>query len=116
MRLTVAGLIFLSLCSLARGQQISGEVESIGFNMNYRPECFTPMVIRIKPQPGMGGMYQIQVKQQDLNGDNVQFSRWASITGDDTSREQRFSMYFLPTPINQGLADPPHGHTLRELH
>ena len=115
MRFTLAGLILLGFSSLGFAQ-ISGEVESIGFNNTYRPDCFTPMVIRIKPQGGGdngGGLYQIQVKQKDLDGDDVTFSRWISVTAGDGAQDQRFSMYFLPTPT--GLPDPSQGKTLRDL-
>src|ERR1700722_12574517 len=121
MRFTLAGLILLTFSSLGFAQ-IGGEVESIGFNNSYRPDCFTPMVIRIKAQgEDVGGLYQIQVKQKDLDGDDVTFSRWISVTagsaggntGGDSAQDQRFSMYFLPTPT--GLPDPSQGKTLRDL-
>ena len=103
------GLILLCISSLAFGQ-LSGEVESIGFENAYRPDCFTPMIVRIKPSPGAGGLYYLQVKQADLSGDEAIFTRAISITGDDSSQEQRFSMYFLPTPA--GLPDT---QSLRDL-
>jgi hypothetical protein len=114
MHFFAAGLISLFISSIALGQ-ITGEVESMGFNSTYRPDCFTPMIVRIKPQPGMGGLYVIQVKQKDADGDDVLFERTISVTGDDSSHDQRFATYFLPTPINQGLPDPMTGATLRDL-
>ncbi len=46
-----AGLFFalLLFTSLSRAQ-IVGEVESIGFSNNYRPACWTPMVVRLRAQ------------------------------------------------------------------
>ena len=109
MRSVLAGLILLLISSAALGQ-LSGEVESIGFNNAYRPDCFTPMIIRIKPSAGTTGKYFIQVKQLDLQGDEVTFTRAISITGDESIGEQRFSMYFLPQP--SGLPDT---QSLRDL-
>src|SRR5207248_4552726 len=109
MRCFLAGLILL-LISTAGFAQISGEVESVGFNNAYRPDCFTPMIIRIKPTAGAGGLYYIQVKQLDLQGDEVTFTRAISITGDESTGPQRFSMYFLPQP--SGLPDT---QSLRDL-
>src|SRR5947207_2326924 len=84
MRSFLAGLIFLMLCSPAFAQ-ISGEVESIGFNSTYRPDCFCPMIVRIKPQAGMSGLYFIEVKQKDLDSDGATFRRPISITGAENS-------------------------------
>ena len=109
MRSVLAGLILLLISSAALGQ-LSGEVESMGFNNAYRPDCFTPMIIRIKPSAGTTGKYFIQVKQLDLQGDEVTFTRAISITGDESIGEQRFSMYFLPQP--SGLPDT---QSLRDL-
>ena len=114
MRFFAAGLISLFISSIALGQ-ITGEVESMGFNSTYRPDCFTPMVVRIKPQEGMSGLYVVRVKQKDSDGDDVVFDRTIPITGSDSSQAQRFATYFLPTPINQGLPDPMTGATLRDL-
>src|SRR5581483_2678959 len=96
MRCFLAGLILLAL-SHAAFAQLSGEVESIGFNNAYRPDCFTPMIVRIKPVAGAGGLYYIQVKQIDAQGDEATFTRGISITGDESTGPQRFSMYFLPS-------------------
>jgi hypothetical protein len=108
MRCLSAGLILLLISSAAPGQ-ISGFVESIGFNNAYRPDCFTPMIVQIKPTAGAGGLYYIQVKQYDLQGDEDTFTRAISITGDESTGPQRFSMYFLPTasglPDTQSLRD-----------
>jgi hypothetical protein len=110
MRRFLAGLILLVISQAAFGQ-ISGFVESIGFNNAYRPDCFTPMIVQIKPTAGSGGLYYIQVKQLDLQGDEVTFTRPISVTGDESSGAQRFSMYFLPTP--SGLPDST--QSLRDL-
>ena len=109
MRRLLLGLVLLFISNTAFGQ-ISGFVESIGFNNAYRPDCFTPMIVQIKPTAGSGGLYYIQVKQLDLQGDEVTFTREISITGDESSTPQRFAMYFLPTP--SGLPDT---QSLRDL-
>lgn len=84
-----------------------GEVESIGFNNVYRPGCWTPMVVKIKPNAAPSGAYQIQVKQRDRDNDVAVFTREISLTGSAQGggREQRFWMYFIPQPVNRGLPD-----------
>jgi len=55
MRWFLAGLIFLltsQVASNVASGQITGEVESIGFNNSYRPDCATPMIVRIKAPAG----------------------------------------------------------------
>src|SRR5262245_54181241 len=97
MRVVLAGLLVLLFASTGLAQ-ITGEVESIGYQSAYRPDCFTPMVIRIKAQAGASGDYQIQVKQNDLDADHVTFARNISVTGGEGAPDQRFLMYFLPQP------------------
>lgn len=113
MRVVLAGLLSL-LLPLSAIAQVKGEVESIGFNSSYRPDCWTPMIVRISPGPLKTGTYQLQVRQKDLDGDIVTYTRNISLTGVEAGgREQRFWMYFLPTPA--GLPDPKQGDTLRDL-
>ena len=74
MRFFLAG-IFLLLTPLLALAQFKGEVEAIGFNNVYRPDCWTPMLVRIHPQGGQTGLYKLQVKQKDLDGDLPTFER-----------------------------------------
>jgi hypothetical protein len=104
MRLLFAGLFLLILPTFAFAQA-TGEVESIGFNNTYRPDCWTPMVVRLHPQTNEPGTYQLQVWQYDVDGDRPVYTRQITLNGADQARDQRFWMYFLPQPINKGLPD-----------
>lgn len=96
--------------------QVKGEVESIGFSNVYRPDCWTPMVVRLRPETGATGTYQIQVVQEDLDRDRVVYTRTVTLTGNaegEGTREQRFWMYFIPQATGagdvRGLPDPVDG-------
>lgn len=96
--------------STARGQ-IRGEVESIGFGGNYRPDCWTPMVVRVRTAGLDPALYKLQVIQEDLDRDRQAFTRTISI--DPSQAEQRFWMYFIPQP--SGLPDTAAGGSLDAL-
>ncbi len=118
MRLAIAGCIFALLWAAASVAvaQAQGEVESIGFERRFRPNCWTPMVIKLRPESGEGGTFQIQVIQRDMDLDKVIFTRLITLTGSPEGqppREQRFWMYFVPQPVNDGLFNP--GDTLTDL-
>jgi hypothetical protein len=108
------------LCSLAQAQ-IAGEVESIGFGNTYRPACWTPMVVRLRPGSNDTGTYQIQVIQEDLDRDRAIFVRPITLTGN--GRDQRFWCYFQPqSTVNKydstefhGLPDVTQGGNLKQL-
>lgn len=104
MRLLFAGLFLLILPTFAFAQA-TGEVESIGFNNTYRPDCWTPMVVRLHPQTNEPGTYQLQVWQYDVDGDRPVYTRQITLNGADQGGDQRFWTYFLPQPINKGLPD-----------
>jgi hypothetical protein len=113
MRSLLAGLLILILSSSVFAQA-TGEVESVGFNNSYRPDCWTPMVVRLKPTTNDAGTYSLQVRQYDLDGDRAIYSKQITLNGADVAPEQRFWMYFLPQPIDRGLPEPPVG-TLKDL-
>ncbi|MGH7214523.1 MAG: hypothetical protein ACREIT_07155, partial [Tepidisphaeraceae bacterium] len=99
--------------------QATGEVEGIGFSNNYRPDCWTPMVVRLMPTTDKTDTFQLQVTQGDLDQDQILFTRTITLTGNtggSGGREQRFWMYFIPEPSQGGL---PHtmqpGSTLKDL-
>ncbi|HEX8524524.1 MAG TPA: hypothetical protein VF669_19875 [Tepidisphaeraceae bacterium] len=112
MRRLLAGLILLLISSSALAQ-VKGEVESIGFGSLYRSNCWVPMVVRMQAEKS--GIYQIRVKQEDLDRDLPEYVETVSLTGSDEGNNgpQRFWMYFLPQP--RGLSDTTNGGTLREL-
>jgi hypothetical protein len=104
MRLFVAGLLLLIIPASVFAQA-SGQVQSIGFNGTYRPNCWTPMLVRLVPDTTDSANYQIQVFQHDLDGDKAIYTRNIVLNGSAQASEQLFWMYFLPQPINKGLAD-----------
>src|SRR5829696_1937798 len=111
-----SGPLFLLLCMpLVASAQAKGEIESIGFGWNFRPNCHVPMLVRMKAEKS--GTYQIRVKQSDLDADEPLYTATVSLTGSEDGKgaEQRFWLYFLPTPINGGLSNTANGGTLREL-
>jgi hypothetical protein len=114
MRLFLAGLILLMMPALVFAQA-KGEVESVGFNNAFRPDSWTPMVVRLHPDTNEPGTYLIQVWQHDLDGDRPIYSRQITLNGAQQASDQRFWMYFLPQPIDKGLADPASGGTLKDL-
>jgi hypothetical protein len=112
MRHTLVGLVLaLLLFPSAALAQIRGEVETIGFGSYYRPDCWTPMVVRIRTAGLESAFYKLQVIQEDLDRDRPVYTRRISV--DTSQAEQRFWMYFLPQP--GGLPDARSGGTLDEL-
>jgi hypothetical protein len=117
MRFLAAGLLSLAFASAALAQA-AGEVEGIGFNTEYRPGCWVPMVVRLTPETTKTDTFQIQVVQRDLDCDRVVYTRTITLTGNaegQPPRVQRFWMYFVPQPTNgspsgdNGLPDPSEG-------
>lgn len=109
-------VLLLSFCASSAYAQVTGEVESIGFSSLYRPDCWTPMVVRLRPESGETGTYQIQVVQEDLDRDHPIYSRTVTLTGNSEGqgvREQRYWMYFIPQPTESqnehGLPDAADG-------
>ncbi len=108
----LAGLILLwGQAALA---QISGQVQSIGFDGYYRGNCWTPMLVRLRNQGQQAQRLQIRVRQHDLDRDAVDYTRTITVSGGQ-SGEQRFWMYFIPEPTDGGLASTLNGNTLAEL-
>ena len=119
MRWTNVGRLFLLLFlvtiapAAALAQTATGEVQSIGFNGLFRPDCWVPMVVRIKPASAEAGNYQIRVYQHDADGDRAVYVRPITVSGSATAATQSFWMYFLPEPLHKGLPDQP--GSLKEL-
>jgi hypothetical protein len=114
----VVGIVTLCLsaaCAPAALGQATGEVESVGFGGNFRPACWTPMVVRLKPTTSSPFNGRLEVVQEDIDKDRVHFTRQFTLTGnspDGSIKEQRFWMYFMPQPT-QDLDGGP--RSLREL-
>ncbi|HEV7302399.1 MAG TPA: hypothetical protein VGN72_23875 [Tepidisphaeraceae bacterium] len=112
MRHTLVGLVlFVLLSPAAVLAQIRGEVESIGFGGYYRPDAWTPMVVRIRTAGLTTGFHKLQVIQEDLDRDRPAYTRDISI--DTSQAEQRFWMFFIPQP--SGLPDARASGSLDEL-
>ena len=115
----IAGILTLSLLLLSPAYgQVSGTVESIGFENQYRGDCWTPMVISLTPETNTTAFYELHVKLQDMDRDLPIYTRTISVTGntDGQSRQQKFRMYFVPPPTDGGLPDANQaGMTLKDL-
>src|SRR2546427_3346903 len=113
MRRLLAGILFLCwLLPLPCLAETKGEVESIGFQGLYRPNCHIPMLVRV--QADKSGTYLIRVVQEDMDRDQQLFTaQQVSLTGSEDGKggEQRFWLYFIPQPTEGGLF----GNSLRDL-
>jgi hypothetical protein len=113
MRFILAGLLLLLIPTLLPAQP-TGQVQSIGFNGAFRPNCWTPMVVRLTPDSTDSANYEIAVYQHDLDGDRPIYTRPIVLNGSGQAAAQRFWIYFLPQPIEKGLPDLTTG-SLRDL-
>jgi hypothetical protein len=105
MRFILAGLLLLFIPTLSFAQA-SGEVQAIGFgNGFYRPNCWTPMLVRLTPDTSDSANYYIDVWQHDLDGDRPIYSRAIVLNGSAQASSQRFWTYFIPQPTDKGLPD-----------
>src|ERR1041385_4086904 len=101
MRVFQAGLLLLFISASAFAQA-EGEVEVIGFQGNYRPNCWTGMRLRLKSKVATTETYKISVIQQDLDRDRVIYSRPFTLTGNQAGEqfEDRVWVYFIPQPYD----------------
>lgn len=99
MRLFWVGLIVLFSPSGALAQA-TGYARELGFAGNFRPDCWTPLLVHLDSTVSQAGEYQVQVHQQDLDQDTVVFTR--TVTLGPNAREN-FWVYFLPQPTDGGL-------------
>src|SRR6266550_9322364 len=102
MRVLLAGLLLLSLTGAAFAQaDAEGEVESIGFGGAYRPNCWTPMKLRLRPKVGDTRTYKIAIVQEDLDRDRVLYTRPFTLNGNPPGGgqiEEHVWVYFMPQP------------------
>lgn len=107
MRFPLAGLILLLVAAAALGQA-EGEVEAIGFGGMYRPNCWLPMKLKLRPKTGAAQTYTLQVVQEDLDRDRVSYTRPFTLTGNPEGRtiEERVWVYCLPQPRLLNQAQP----------
>jgi len=104
MRALLAGLFILTFISTGFAQ-VKGEVESIGFGGDglYRPQCWTPMIVRLESTIDEPAEYRVEVHQRDLDFDHVIYVK-EGITLNGHAI-QRWQVCFLPDPTNGGLPD-----------
>ena len=109
-------LLGVLLSGVALGQA-EGEVQAIGFQGYYRPDCWTPMLIRLKSKTDTAVNLQIRVYQEDMDRDRVVAVKNISLTPsvDGRGGDQRFWMYFRPQPVDGGLSDPANGGDMKTL-
>src|SRR2546421_1751171 len=103
MRSFLAGLVILLLSSAAFGQ-VSGFVESIGYQNAYRPDCWTPILVNLTSQFGDAVSYQLQVWQEDLDRDRVVYTKDITLS---PRAQDKFQLYFIPRPTEGGIANQP---------
>ncbi|MGA2497543.1 MAG: hypothetical protein ABSH20_07365 [Tepidisphaeraceae bacterium] len=108
MRFALAGILFMCVAAAARGQA-EGEVELIGFGGWYRPHCWVPMKLRLRPTVGDTETYRIQVIQEDMDRDRVSYSRPFTLNGNRPGerREEQVWVYFRPQPHGLDSAQSP---------
>lgn len=110
--------ILIVLMTGALFAQAEGVVESIGLEGNYRPECWVPMTVQLRPTGNSAAELEIRVIQEDLDHDRVVATRTVTVTpdvGGRSSEPQRFWMYFRPQPTDKGLADASIGGSVKQL-
>jgi hypothetical protein len=116
MRSFLAGILSFILPAVALAQAVGG-VETIGFGDYFRPGLWTPMLVYLKPTSGSQFTGRIEVVQEDIDRDQVLFTRQVTLTGNPpngSAVEQRFWMYFIPQP-NSGREALDETRSLAEL-
>ena len=103
MRSILAGLLILTLSTAAMGQ-VTGFVESIGYENYYRPECWTPILVNLTSQISDPENYQLQVWQEDMDRDRVVYTKDITLS---PHVQDKFQLYFLPRPTDGGLPQQP---------
>lgn len=110
MRFFVVGIIVtLVAAAVSWGQApAEGDIESIGIDGYYRPNCWVPMKLRLRPTIGEAATYKIQVVQEDMDRDRVLYTKEAfTLNGNPPGgkMEERVWVYFLPQPrlLDQAL-------------
>lgn len=99
MRFILAGIILCSISATAFGQA-EGDVESIGFDGYYRPNCWTAMKLRLRPTIGTTETYKLAIVQEDLDRDRVVYTRPFTLNGNSQGvrTEEKVWVYFRPQP------------------
>lgn len=99
MRFVLAGILLLAALATPQADaQAEGEVESIGFQGHYRPNCWTPMKVRLRSKIATPATYRLKVVQEDIDGDRVSYTRPITLNASVEGRrvEEHAWLYFLP--------------------
>src|SRR5882672_8904954 len=81
MRFILAGIFQITLLTAVAFGQATGDIESIGYEQQFRPGYWTPMVVRLTPTGGAQFKGKIAVYQEDADHDHPIFTRPVSLTG-----------------------------------
>src|SRR5688572_20420988 len=101
MRSFLAGSVLLLLLAGSASGQASGQVLALGLGQgNYRPDCWTPLLVQLRSTVSDPQECQIQVHQQDLDKDTVVYTRVVTL---NAQAQQDFWVYFVPQPTDGGL-------------
>src|SRR5580765_6635681 len=100
MRSFLVGLAFLLLASAGALAQVTGFVESVGYQGYFRPDSWTPMLVNLRSQVSEPMSYQLQVWQDDLDRDRVVYTKDITLS---PSAQDKFQLYFIPRPSDQSL-------------
>lgn len=104
MRLMMAGVLLLGVMAATAhaDDPVEGTVQSMGFGTNgyYRPNCWTPIKIRLRSKVGEPRTYKLIVIQEDMDHDRVQYSRLVTVNGNTDERkvDEEVWAYFIPQP------------------
>lgn len=100
MRAVLVGIVLVAICGSSASGQATGFVQQIGFQNQYRPHGWTPLLVNLQSQISEPAEYQIQVRQEDLDRDRVVFRRDIVL---NPQQQEQFWVYFMAQP--RGLPD-----------
>jgi hypothetical protein len=103
MRSLAWGILFLLLSTCGALAQVTGKVETIGWDNTYRQSMWTPLRVRLAYTGSGSASFELRVSQRDAEGDVARYS--TTIALDGNAGDRTFWTYFIPTPIAGGLPD-----------
>lgn len=95
MRAFLVGIVLVAICGSSAAGQATGFVQQIGFQNQYRPYGWTPLLVNLQSQISEPAEYQIQVRQEDLDRDRVVFRRDIVL---NPQKQEQFWVYFMAQP------------------
>jgi hypothetical protein len=103
MRAFLVGIVLVAICGSSAAGQATGFVEQIGFQKQYRPHGWTPVLVNLTSQISEPAEYQIQVRQEDLDRDRVIFRRDIVL---NPNKQEKFWVYFMAQPSGLPYTSP----------